>query len=181
MLSDSFNPSVAPFIDDWSSFGMNGNTVDWGLRPEGPMESSPELTPSSGTSTGSSRESDISRSERLRINMEWDPWGTGDTQIPEALKEMMELGLGSGGGGGGGGGGNGSLSGGQEQQQEKNHGTNDDVNMTDAEGKGKPEAEKVKIATGDEWDWSQDQILNGDLDGLFGTQGGALGEVNWDL
>ncbi|KAI7525153.1 hypothetical protein KC316_g18520 [Hortaea werneckii] len=178
MLSDSFNPSVAPFIDDWSTFGMNGNTVDWGLRPEGPMESSPELTPSSGTSSGSSRESDISQSERLRINMEWDPWGTGDTQIPEALKEMMELGLG---GGGGGGRGNGSPSGGQQQQQEKKDGTNADVNMADAEGKGKPEAEKVKIATGDEWDWSQDQILNGDLDGLFGTQGGALDEVNWDL
>ncbi|KAI7470230.1 hypothetical protein KC351_g12786 [Hortaea werneckii] len=138
------------------------------------MESSPELTPSSGLSTGSSRESDISQSERLRINMEWDPWGTGDTQIPEALKEMMELGL------GGGGGRSGSPSGGQ--QQEKKSGTNTDLNMADAEGKGEQqEAEKVKIATGDEWDWSQDQILNGDLDGLFGTQGGALDEVNWDL
>ncbi|KAI7115639.1 hypothetical protein KC352_g34280 [Hortaea werneckii] len=175
MLSDSFNPSVAPFIDDWSTFGMDGNTVDWGLRPEGTTESSPELTPSSGTSTGSSRESDISQSERLRINMEWDPWGTGDTQIPEALKEMMDLGL-------GGGGGNGSPSGAQQQQQAKKDGTNKDVNMADAESKGEQhDAEKVKIATGDEWDWSQDQILNGDLDGLFGTQGGALDEVNWDL
>ncbi|KAI7466472.1 hypothetical protein KC351_g14457, partial [Hortaea werneckii] len=154
-----------------------GNTVDWGLRPEGAMESSPELTPSSGLSTGSSRESDISQSERLRINMEWDPWVTGDTQIPEALKEMMDLGL----GGGGGSGSSGSPSGGQQQHQEKKDGTNKDVDMADAEGKGKPESDKVKIATGDEWDWSQDQILNGDLDGLFGTQGGALDEVNWDL
>lgn len=143
LLNDTFDPLPLD-INDWTCFNAPpGGTVDWGLRPD-PPESSPDLTPSSGTSTGSSgRESDISHYERLKINMEWDPWGTGDTQVPEALRNMTGLGLSD------------------PQQQAKSGGVDTDM----------PDAEAGKVAekkSDDDLDWSRDE--NDDWELLFGRQ-----------
>ncbi|KAK4541700.1 hypothetical protein LTR36_007409 [Oleoguttula mirabilis] len=75
-------------VADWSSFGQHSK-IDWGLPQY--SDSSPDMTPSDGTA--SSRASDVSQSERLRINMEWDAFGNGDIHVPEALR-MQTLGLG---------------------------------------------------------------------------------------
>lgn len=60
---------------------------DWGLRPEHAavegLQSSPDTTPE--TDRQSSRSSDVSANDRLRINMEWDAFGNGDTAVPEML------------------------------------------------------------------------------------------------
>lgn len=73
---------------------FNRNIINWNSivpRPE-PL-SSPDLTPSEQASSEASRESDISQTERLRINMEWDPFGNGDTFVPEILRlKKLELG-----------------------------------------------------------------------------------------
>ena len=76
------------FLDDWTDLQDFSNVTDWGLRPE--PESSPSLTPSEGTQ--SSRASDISQTERLRINLEWDAFGNGDTGVPEVLLQTLGLG-----------------------------------------------------------------------------------------
>ncbi|KAK3716472.1 hypothetical protein LTR37_006368 [Vermiconidia calcicola] len=72
-------------LEDWSRID---SVTDWGLRPE--PESSPELTPSS-LASHSSRESDVSQSDRLRMNMEWDAFGNGDTGVPEGLLRTWTL------------------------------------------------------------------------------------------
>ena len=88
LLADVQTTGGHTFLNDWDDLEDFTNVTDWGLRPE--PESSPDLTPSDGTSQ-SSRESDISRTERLRINLEWDPFGIGDTGVPEVL--MQKLGM----------------------------------------------------------------------------------------
>lgn len=81
-------------LDDGLGFGFRDDAnVDWGfpiLRPEQPEADS---SPDDERGTPSSRASDISQSERLRINMEWDAFGNGDTQVPACLR-MQRLGLG---------------------------------------------------------------------------------------
>lgn len=69
------------FSGDWVDLAT---VTDWGFPPLEP-DSSPELTPSS-------RNSDVSQSEKLRINMAWDAFGNGDTGVPEILT-LQELGL----------------------------------------------------------------------------------------
>lgn len=65
---------------------------DWGLRPDEPTISSPEATPQSSSA---SQNSDVSSNDRLRINLEWDPFGNGDVAVPEALNVAVgDLGLG---------------------------------------------------------------------------------------
>jgi hypothetical protein len=81
------------FISDWNDLGDVSSITDWGLRPS--PDPSPDLTPSDGTSQ-SSRESDISQSERLRINLEWDAFGNGDTGVPEVMLQTLGLSEGEG-------------------------------------------------------------------------------------
>ncbi|KAK5130631.1 hypothetical protein LTR08_001890 [Meristemomyces frigidus] len=63
--------------DDSSLFGESEG-ADWALLTS--SDSSPE-----SVGTASSRASDISANERLRINMEWDAFGNGDTHAPDGL------------------------------------------------------------------------------------------------
>jgi hypothetical protein len=72
------------FVEDWSQFE---DVTDWGLPPSD--WSSPELTPSSLESQ-STHGSDVSRADRLRMVMQWDPYGIGDTGIPEWLVKPDE-------------------------------------------------------------------------------------------
>jgi hypothetical protein len=88
LLTDVQTTGGHTFLNDWADLEDFSNVTDWGLRPE--PESSPDLTPSDGTSQ-SSRESDISQSERLRINLEWDAFGNGDTGVPEVLLQTLGL------------------------------------------------------------------------------------------
>ncbi|KAK3657997.1 hypothetical protein LTR56_000794 [Elasticomyces elasticus] len=114
-------------ISDWT--GDFAGVTDWGLRPDEMQDmSSPELTPPSDAVSQSSRSSDISEAERLRINFEWDPFGNGDTQVPEALRRLT-LGLGA-----------------------SPSNNNEDVDMTDGDGE-----KNEKKADVDEWDWSADE------------------------
>ena len=76
---------------NWFDYTADLRDAHWDLHPE--LESSPEPTPSDGTSQ-SSRESDVSQSERLRINFEWDAFGNGDTAVPEGLLQSLDIGLG---------------------------------------------------------------------------------------
>lgn len=85
--------TVEPFNFDTMT---GGQIDDWGLRPEdGTVEgiqSSPETTPE--TDSQSSRSSDVSISDRLRINLEWDAFGNGDTAVPDMLNvAVSDLGL----------------------------------------------------------------------------------------
>lgn len=69
---------------------------DWGLRPDDAtgLPSSPETTPES---SNTSLNSDVSSNDRLRMNLEWDAFGNGDTAVPEMLNVAVG-GLGIGGG-----------------------------------------------------------------------------------
>ncbi|KXL49995.1 MAG: hypothetical protein FE78DRAFT_253561 [Acidomyces sp. 'richmondensis'] len=79
---------------DFAGSLTGGVTNDWSILPQADplLDSSPELTPSDGTASHAS--SDISQSERLRINLTWDPFGNGDTQVPETLGALAGMGLG---------------------------------------------------------------------------------------
>ena len=70
--------------------------TDWGLRPDdvAGVPSSPETTPKSSSA---SLNSDVSGSDNLRINFEWDAFGNGDVAVPEMLNAAVSgLGLGTG-------------------------------------------------------------------------------------
>lgn len=88
LLMDVQTAGGHTFLNDWADMDDLSNVTDWGLRPE--PESSPDLTPSSGASQ-SSRESDVSQSDRLRLNLEWDAFGNGDTGVPEVLMQTLGL------------------------------------------------------------------------------------------
>ncbi|KAK6437209.1 hypothetical protein LTR95_006594 [Oleoguttula sp. CCFEE 5521] len=88
-------PALSPpaFLDDFDSL----TAEDWhfhlhDLGKETGVPSSPETTPGS-----SSRGSDVSVNDLLKINFEWDAFGNGDTAVPEGLGAGLEsLGLGDG-------------------------------------------------------------------------------------
>ena len=129
------------YVDEWSHFS---NVDDWGLRPE--VESTPDLTPSDQASQ-TSRASDISQSERLRINFEWDAFSNGDTGVPEILM-MQGLGL------------------------DETLGVGDDVTMAGADGAAdeKKDGEAEKDV---QWNWSND-LMN--WDAMFGPNAGLEGD-----
>ncbi|KAK0767380.1 hypothetical protein LTR38_018366, partial [Friedmanniomyces endolithicus] len=86
VLHDTLNGAEG--FSDWMT--ELATITDWGPLPDGSQQqdtlssSSPEPTPpSDAQSLSSSRSSEISESERLRINFEWDPWDNGDTDVPE--------------------------------------------------------------------------------------------------
>ncbi|KAK1045252.1 hypothetical protein LTR33_015211 [Friedmanniomyces endolithicus] len=152
--------SGAEGFSDWMA--KLATITHWGPLPDGSQQqdtlssSSPEPTPPSDVqSLSSSRSSEISESERLRINFEWDPWDNGDTDVPEVLK-MRALGLGAA---------SPFVSGGQEEQ---------DLEMAEGEvvegsgGKEEKAAEEV-----DEWEWSADERT--DWNTLFGANAGLEG------
>jgi hypothetical protein len=132
-------------VDDALDF--TGNVATWNLGPEHldtatVNSSSPELTPgtTNDSASQSSRASDISRFENLRINFEWDPWGDGDTYVPEGLIRLTE----------------GATPGMMKP----------DVEMA---GVGASGDEGKKAAAMEEWDWSGDQLANNDWEAIFGT------------
>ncbi|KAK0923319.1 hypothetical protein LTR91_024017 [Friedmanniomyces endolithicus] len=152
--------SGAEGFSDWMA--ELATITHWGPLPDGSQQqdtlssSSPEPTPPSDVqSLSSSRSSEISESERLRINFEWDPWDNGDTDVPEVLK-MRALGLGAA---------SPFVSGGQEEQ---------DLEMAEGDvvegsgGKEEKAAEEV-----DEWEWSADERT--DWNTLFGANAGLEG------
>lgn len=121
-------------LDDWTMLGQVHS--DWGLRPEGvDSDGFSELTPSDASA--SSRDSDVSQTERMKINFEWDPFGNGDTYVPEFL-QMQTLGIGDAA----------------------------DTAMPDAadkNGKGKTgDNEEADKPADDEWNWSNDDLVNWD-------------------
>ncbi|KAF2764721.1 hypothetical protein EJ03DRAFT_355526 [Teratosphaeria nubilosa] len=148
----SFNDIIAASLGDLSDVDLGLNTSDssaWNLRPgELDPATDTELTPSDGTSSQSSRESDVSRSELLRINLEWDSFGDFDTQIPEGLGIYGQLeslgGLG--------------LDGTPEVSK--------DVGMS---GMGDDDNKKKDGA--DEWNWSGD-LADASWDAMFGPNAG---------
>jgi hypothetical protein len=74
--------------EDSSDFSIVDDTT-WALRGLDRSDSSPSLTPSGGSTSQSSHASDISQTERLRINLETGPpFGTGETAVPEALQTL---------------------------------------------------------------------------------------------
>jgi hypothetical protein len=92
--------TVAAGVSSFEPFNFddsNGALVtDWGLRPDDAagVPSSPETTPKSSSA---SLNSDVSGSDNLRINFEWDAFGNGDVAVPEMLNAAVSgLGLGSG-------------------------------------------------------------------------------------
>ncbi|OQO03193.1 hypothetical protein B0A48_11448 [Cryoendolithus antarcticus] len=88
-------PALSPpaFLDDFDSLTVE----DWhfhlrDLGKETGIPRSPDTTPGS-----SSRASDVSVNDMLKINFEWDAFGNGDTAVPEGLGAGLEsLGLGDG-------------------------------------------------------------------------------------
>ncbi|KAK0320372.1 hypothetical protein LTR82_008486 [Friedmanniomyces endolithicus] len=149
--------------EGFSSWMAELSTItDWGPLPDGSRQqdalssSSPEPTPpSDAQSLASSRSSEISESERLRINFEWDPWDNGDTDVPEVLK-MRALGLGAGR---------------EDRDQDLEMGEGD--GMEKGSGKVEEGGETGKAEEVDEWDWSADERT--DWNTLFGASAGLEG------
>ncbi|KAK5165947.1 uncharacterized protein LTR77_008871 [Saxophila tyrrhenica] len=81
-----FNPSSPYASNSWDDFAA---VTNWNLPRQAEAEA--ELTPSSVDSQ-SSRESDVSESARLKVNLQWDAFGDGDTGVPEWM--VGEEGLG---------------------------------------------------------------------------------------
>ena len=148
MLTNELS-DAAEMDSDWSRF--NGVT-DWGLRPD--PESSPELTPSDSQS---SRASDISQTERLRINFEWDAFGNGDTGVPEMLA-MQTLGLNE----------STDVARGEDITRVDGDAKKDGVAMSDAQ----KDVHKVQ----GQWDWSADLT---DWDTMFGPNAGLENDMDW--
>jgi hypothetical protein len=92
--------TVAAGVSSFEPFNFDDSTgalvTDWGLRPDDAagVPSSPETTPKSSSA---SLNSDVSGSDNLRINFEWDAFGNGDVAVPEMLNAAVSgLGLGTG-------------------------------------------------------------------------------------
>ena len=92
--------TVAAGVSSFEPFNFDDSTgalvTDWGLRPDDTagVPSSPETTPKSSSA---SLNSDVSGSDNLRINFEWDAFGNGDVAVPEMLNAAVSgLGLGNG-------------------------------------------------------------------------------------
>lgn len=133
---------------------------DWGLRPEvtavAGVHSSPETTPE--TDSQSSRSSDVSANDRLRINMEWDAFGNGDVAVPEMLNAAVgDLGL--------------DNATGKKQEESTQKPAAED---NKAEGKKTGADVDVKMA---DLDWSSDAALT--WDSLFAGQ--TADEMQFDF
>jgi hypothetical protein len=141
--------------------GLAGAHVDdWGLRPDDAtgLPSSPETTPES---SNTSLNSDVSSNDRLRMNLEWDAFGNGDTVVPEMLNAAVD-GLG--------------IGGGPELkffEDEKMTGGDDQPLAKTAEDK-----KKSDDSTGDNlFEWSGNADMS--WESIFGDQG--AGEVQFDF
>ncbi|KAK4552490.1 hypothetical protein LTR86_010334 [Recurvomyces mirabilis] len=156
LLPSAFNSDQTSGIESWTDLTLTDfdpvdlDNIDWGLRRTlSSQSSSPELTPPS--SELSSKESELSPLERLRINFEYDYWGTGvQGHVPEGLARMAEgLGIGEDG---------------DREMGEAEHGVEDG----DGGGVG---GEKKVGGLGDEFDWSGDlEDESTDWEVLFGSQ-----------
>jgi hypothetical protein len=127
--------------------GLAGAHIDdWGLRPDDGtgLPSSPETTPES---SNTSLNSDVSSNDRLRMNLEWDAFGNGDTAVPE----MLNLGIG----------------GGAEPK------LFEDEKMTGVDQPAKPADDKKKSddPLGDPFEWSANADVS--WESIFGDQGNA--------
>ena len=85
-MQDAFS-SLNEDSDGWNNFDertdFDGITE---ISMHARTESSPsQSTPSDAATSQDSRESDVSASERMRINLSWDAFGRGDTQLTEVL------------------------------------------------------------------------------------------------
>ncbi|KAK0276227.1 hypothetical protein LTR35_010550 [Friedmanniomyces endolithicus] len=165
LADDMFNDVLHDTLDGAEGFSdwMAGlaTITHWGPLPDGSQQqdtlssSSPEPTPPSDVqSLSSSRSSEISESERLRINFEWDPWDNGDTDVPEVLK-MRALGLGGEG---------------EEKDRIQDQEMGEDDGAEKDGGKGEEDGKKGGF---DEWDWSADERT--DWNTLFGANAGLEG------
>ena len=131
--------------------GLAGAHVDdWGLRPDDAtgLPSSPETTPES---SNTSLNSDVSSNDRLRINLEWDAFGNGDTTVPEMLNAAVD-GLG--------------IGGSEIKFFEDDKITGDDQSAKTADDKKKSDG-----SIGDPFEWSANADVS--WESIFGDQGNA--------
>jgi hypothetical protein len=131
--------------------GLAGNHIDdWGLRPDDAtgLPSSPETTPES---SNTSLNSDVSSNDRLRMNLEWDAFGNGDTVVPEMLNAAVD-GLG--------------IGGPEMKFFEDEKMTGDDQQAKSAEDKKKSDG-----SIGDPFEWSANADVS--WESIFGDQGNA--------
>ena len=138
--------------------GLAGAYVDdWGLRPDDAtgLPSSPETTPES---SNISLNSDISSNDRLRMNLEWDAFGNGDTVVPEMLNAAVD-GLGIGG-------------------SEAKFFEDEKMTGVDQPAKTADDKKKSDDPVGDPFEWS---AANADVswESIFGDQGNA--DVQFDF
>jgi len=140
--------AVAAGVSSFEPFNFDDSAgvrvTDWGLRPDDAAgaPSSPETTPKSSSA---SLNSDVSGSDNLRINLEWDAFGNGDVAVPEMLNAAVSgLGLGNG-----------------ESSKATEHGSTDQDQQA---AKSKKDDEK----TVDPFEWSVDNGVS--WDNIFASQ-----------